>query len=985
MKNSRRTIIRIISILLTCIIVLSGSVRAFAAEAESADQALLGRLPVYCMDNNGNLFWLEVLSEDNRLYVKSTSFAKKFGYLTAETETSVQFLQCANKEGEDYKWMLVSDFKLNSDRVWTMSEGKVTYYEAPYKSLKKGNDVWVPLQFALKIMGREMIVNEGFIVVSSPHESKEMILSRCNYSYTPEMMENSLCYLNSLNLGYETKSDSLLPEALDSVRGKYKWLYSKISNPMVSGDTNEEGLNELATYLVANVSPESTAYMNSYYELAQMYMSPSLMLAGTDVAGSLIYALSAKEYGENEEEANKMAEESIIKGMTIVEESAATVKEASPSTLVYNDAYLKAYSGLTGYNPVTEQWEDETVYPELVQSMFNYSGDPDDGIVKTLSFGLSFIPYVSTAQNTIASLYAANKCMIGAMAENEFASERFKDYLDQNSSKDSKVEQALRARIDNYSEYQVALMQKYLEEAVKKDVAAYAGGMLDKELGIPCGGTELLQVAAGKQPTGEEIREFSLNAARKIVENHIPMSKLFFLPLDIDKYSKEMQEIADKRLKKSKGAYLHASAFANEVRVNAFNDCNIDWAYCYFKADYTANRYYMSVLSNTFELKGASALTEADYRMETLLNEVMKEDLYHMAEIRAGIKYGLSEEDNAAYNAIYDDTALLAFVEEINLSVGNTNGNINAYGIITTSDEHVYYNDYKKNYSVHMSNANGSDDKVILNEQGFWLNAICTEDNEYLYYIDSNSDICAYDVSKSQKKTICQGDFSRLMVAYGYLFAVENGKLYRFLYNGTDALAERCEIIGNVGSCIVYQSDEIYYSSSGNELCRCNFNGEETEELGIHTSSFDIGNGNLYYSDNDDGRRIHSFNLITKTASDFLDVEDTYCLIYYSGMIYYKVDNSKSSAMVYAAMPPVNRQIVRVYAVEIDSNQYGGLEERWTKATAFGGDNRRIYNIGNGKIINEGYFRAFVKHPLVGVNMNSFWGYMGNLISNQMK
>ena len=980
MKN-RRTITRIVSILLSCVIVLSSSVRVFAAEKDPEDKPVRGRLPVYCMDNNGNLFWLEVYSEDNRLYVESNSFAKKFGYLTAETKTSVQFLQCANEEGEEYRWMLVSDFKINSDRVWIQSDRKTTYYKAPYKTLKKDDEIWIPLQFALKVMGREMIVNEGFIVVSQPHESEEMILERCNTSNTPEMLDQSIRYLNTLNLGFETKSDSLLPEAIAAEKNKYDWLYSKISDPEITGETSEEGMNELATYLVANVTPESQAYMDSYYELAQMYMSPSLMLAGTDVAGSMIYALSAKENGENVEEANKMAAEAIVKGKAVVEESAATVKEASPATLEYNDAFINAYTDLTGYNPITEDWENETVYQELIQCMYNYSGDPDDGIVKTLTFGLSFVPYVSKAKNSIASLCSANKIMTGALAENEFASERFENYLDNNSSKDDEMVKVLRARINNYTEYQAQLLNKYLVEAVEKDIEGYAAGKLDKELGIPCGGSEMLKILDGKELTQADIEAFSEKAVRKIIVSEIPMAKLFFLPQDIQQYCKEMEEIADKRLKKSKGAYLHAVAFANEIRVNAYNNKNIDWAYCYFKADYTANRYYLSVLSKTFDLKGLSGLTQDDLRMESLMNEAIKEDLYHMAEIRTGIKYGLSEEDNEAYNAVYDDTPLLAFIEEINLSLGNSNGNINSYGIITTSEEHVYYNDYLRNYSVHMTNSNGSKDKIIIREPAFWLNAICTEENEYLYYINDNSDICVYDVSNAAKSIVCQGNFNRLMIAYGYLFAVENGTLYRFVYNGTDTLTERYEIIKNVGSCIVYQSDEIYYSSILNELCRCDFDGEESEGFGIYTSSFDIANGNIYYSDNIDSGRIHSYNLITKKDTLILDVKDTYGLIYYAGMVYYKVDSSTSNGMVYAVMPAINRQITRVYTAEVDPAKYSGATDRWVKANAFGTDTRRIFNISNGKIVNEGYFRMFVKHPMVGVNLNTFWGYMGNLIS----
>ena len=115
MKKNKRTTLRIISLLLTCVIVLSGSIHAFAsntnATAQVSETEKTGRLPVYCMDNSGNLFWLDVYVKENKLYVKSTSFAQKFGYLTAETDNSVQFLQRANKKGENYKWQKQKSFQ----------------------------------------------------------------------------------------------------------------------------------------------------------------------------------------------------------------------------------------------------------------------------------------------------------------------------------------------------------------------------------------------------------------------------------------------------------------------------------------------------------------------------------------------------------------------------------------------------------------------------------------------------------------------------------------------------------------------------------------------------------------------------------------------------------------------------------------------------------------------------------------------------------
>ncbi len=895
---------------------------------------LHGYLPVYCIENDGSsMHFLEVCSVNGRLYTESKSFADKFGYQTAETDNhTVQFLQCANKAGENYRWTMLSCFAIGKRTVWLSDGTDTVYYDAPFESFKDKDGIWIPLQFALKIMGREMCINNGIIIVSQPHESQDMLINDVHKYYSSyfNVIERSNDYLREE--GFECSTDPLLSEAIRSENEKYEWLYSSVMNaPAVSG-VSSDGIDELATYLVSNVSPENEAMYGAYYELLQMYMSPETMLGGVEMVGSLVYAGQDESY------------EVTSTQIKIVEDSANLISEMNPENIKYNDAFRTAYLGLTGYDPINMTWENETIYEELCKALFVYRGDPNMEITTSLAYIFQFIPIVGSMSNSIANIYVYFQCMNNVMAKDDYASTRFGNYVSYGCGLDGNNEllTAIRDRVDDYDSYQQRIMEEAMAEALDSDVK---------------GGVD--------------------NYIRELIKAELPVFGFVFLLYDFDKYCADMKAAAEKDLEKKAGAYKWARYFAYSLMVDAYEQHNIDWAYCFYKTDCVAETYYLKALEKSGvgnEMPSDEYLSLCD-----LVRERVEEDTYHLAEIKVGICYGLNPENNEQYNNDYDDSKLLQYIEEIDFSVGNSNANMNAYGFVASTEEHIFLVDSNESYRAYMTNLKGTEKKQITNGSVMWLNAIDTDSGEFLYYINDSGDIYVYDVVENTNTELAEGAYSKLMVGYGYIFAIENGVLYRFDINKKE-VGDRKELVSDIGSCVAYTDDCIYYTNTGNELFKSDLEGDKEESLGIRTASFDISNGNIYFSNEDDSRRIYIYNELSGFTSLLSDKENTYCLNFYNGMVYFKVDDDMDNGLLYSVVPLVNVVVTRVYSWEGQDDEIGvGLSS--DIVNNFGRTDRRMFNILNGKIYNEAYLWIISEYPVAGINKNVIMGVLGYKIS----
>lgn len=952
-----KNLIRMVSLVICLSLIFSAPGQILADSTESAENdhadTMYGRLLVYLLEGEGSQVALDVLVKDGFLYVRSSSFAKGFGYITAETDDSVQFLQTVNEEDEDYSWTLLSNFKINSKAVWLSDGNQVINYTAPVKTEKNEDGTWIPLQFALKIMGRELCINGNTILISSAHESTEMLIDSVNRAESSYF--NVVVVTNQLmeKMGLETNVSPLYTEALAAEADKNEWVYSYADRTKETAGHNSEATSELATYLVSNLGAENSAIYSAYYELIQMYFGTELLGVGADLVDSL------RKWEDEEAPDFSNAEKEF-------EAAVDAMCETNPDNMQMSDSFNRIYSDLIGYDPKSKEWTGDTVYEELLLAMITYSGDPDETVYETIDFAGSYLGSAGIASPMFAAEYANIQCMKNAFAKNDYAGSRFEKYLSQVTSHPGKAKlvDALNEKIANYFKYQTDLIDEYMGRAEDEIEESIRSDVLDdlEENFLKDGVIEIKPILKTGYDKVTTVADLFTNVTDLID--------------DVNEYQKKIEQIAENELLADSGAYYTAKTFADEIAGHAIKDRDIDWVYLFYRTEYIANYYYSQVLEKTQTKKSASADDVA--ALKKALTSLKKEDLYQLASIRMGIEYGLSPEDNTEYNNLYEDTPLLDYVEEINLSMGNSSANINACGFIAASDEHFFYASSDENYSVYMSDLNGKSEKKIINGWAHWLNTFIEDGQEYLFYIDSEYDIRRYNVETDSDERVSSGTYSNMMLAEGNIFVQENGNLYRIPIINAASYGEKELFISGIGNTVVYDEENVYYSDSDGEICCIDYAGENVEELNIFSTSFDISNGNLYYSNDKDDRSIYLYDTRMGITSKLSEVTDTYCISYYQGMVYYKVDDDRHSGLVYSVVPFVDLPIVRVYSWNGTDAWWVGIEDDESS----GRDTRRLYNIANGKIYNEGYTWDLWGAPVSGVTLQTAFNFIIYQISS---
>lgn len=929
MKNKFFT--KVISFFLILSFFVSTPVSAYAKESDNSVQSdLYGRLPVYLLDNGGDISYLEVYRHKENLYVKASSFANKLGYSIGYTDNGVQFLQSENSADEDYSWTYLSNFKNKSKAVWLFDGEEVTNYTAPYKTIKNDQGTWIPLQFAIKIMGREMVINSGLIVVSEPHESIDTIIN--NVDGTDSRMFPIIVEFNNAIEGtdIEAATSPLLTQAIAAESKKNNWVGRAVNKTVTYGVTTKSGVDELATYLVSNLGPENTAIYKNYYELMLMYMDQGYLLSADSVVDAAI---------DSDFSANTSFED----GKSIIESYADAFVNNNSSTINYNYAFNSAYSGLTGYSPIDKEWTNGLVYNDFLDTMITYKGDPSERTKTNIEYFSSFLGHLSDYSSGMSYFYVTVQCARNELAENTYSRNIFEKYLSENKSHtaDKDLINSLSERVEDYTAYQKKLLDKHTADIYSID----EGDVKD--------------------------------AAVDVIDEYIPGVSSLYSILSIknnfEDYQKELNEIAQNELMADNSNYKLARGLANEIGRYTSSNKEADWAYIFYRTEYISNYYHYLALGNS---RASTYLTEEKISdIRALLNNAMDEDTHQLAALRSGINYGLDPKDNTSYNKNYDDSKYIEFIEEIDMSKGNSNANINNCGFATISTNYKFYVDADDNYKAYMESLEKKGSKVeVSNGWAHWLNTFENEGVEYLIYVNENLDLCSYNTETGETVTLSEGSYSNAMVAYGYIFAKENGALYRLELSNGSSIGEKVQIISNIGECAVYDDDIILFSDTSGEVYKTDLDGTEKTDLSINSNSFDISNGNLYFSNNNDARTLYVYNIITGISTKLGSTENTYCINVNGGMVYFKIDDGKSSSLVYSIVPFVDKAIPRVYS-------WKGSDKDWDASNedddvASGRDLRRVYNISNGKIYNEGYTWILTEYPLAGVSRKGIFGYV---------
>ena len=839
-----------------------------AVSEDSAQENIYGRLPVYLLDNGGSISYLEVYKCNENLYVKASSFARKMGYSIGYKTNGVQILQTENSSDREYRWLFLSEFENNSKSVCVFDGTDITNYTAPCATIKNDQGTWIPLQFAIKIMGREMVINSGVAVISEPHESISTIIN--NVSVLDLRLFPAIVEFNKEV--EETYTNPILTQAVFAETSNSVWLARFLDKSVDEKSTLIEGVDELATYLVSNLGPENKAIYKTYFELMLMYMDQGYLQA----ADSLIDCGATID-------SNFSADTSFDEGKEIIESSAASFIDSNSSTLEYNYAFDNTYRALTGYSPLKKEWVDEMVYADFLDTMITYKGAPDKGIITSMEFITSLLGPLSNYKSNISHLYVSARCARNELAENAYSRDIFKDYLSTNRahSANSLLIKSISERVENYEAYQKKILDEHAKEVQSID--------------------------------DEDIKEDLVDKGTK---NRPAVSSLYEVVRLFHDYSNcllTLDRIAQQKLMIDNRNFYLAKGLANELARYISDHRDADWAYIFYRSEYISNYYLSSALSNS---KASNYISdESKSAIITLLNSVMNKDTYQLALLRAGSDYGLKLEDNVSYNEKYDDSAYIEVLENVDMSKGNSNSNINNCGFVTMSTNHKFYVDAENDYKAYMESPGKKGNKVeVSNGWAHWLNSFEDGDTEYLLYVNENLDLCSYNTISGETLILSEGDYSNAMVAYGYVFAKENGTLYRLeLQKGTN-VGEKIPIAENVGDCIAYDYDMILFSDEDGKVFKTNIDGLERTDLEINSDSFDIDNGNLYYSNNEDNRTIYVYNIMTGISTKLSTEENAYCLNVNNGLVYFKIDDGKSSSLVYSLVPFADKVIPRVYS-----------------------------------------------------------------------
>jgi len=935
MKN--KIIIKSISYLLILLFFVKTPISVYAKESDDSVQSdLYGRLPVYLLDNGGDITYLEVYIHKDNLYVKASSFANEFGYSIGYTDDGVQLLQAENSSDEDYSWTFLSNFKNKSKAVWVFDGEEVTNYTAPFKTIKNDQGTWIPLQFAIKIMGREMVINSGGIVVSEPHETIDTIINNVD-GVDSRMFPTIVAFNNAIErTDVEVTTSPILTQAIAAESKKNNWIGRAVFKSVSSGVSSKSGVDELATYLVSNLGPENTAIYRAYYELMLMYMDQGHFLSADAIIDSAL-------------DSDFSTDTTFEGGKSIVESYAAAFVENNSSTINYNYAFDNAYIDLTGYSPIDKKWTNGLIYNDFFDTMITYKGDPKEGTKTNIEYFSSFLGPLSDYSSEISEFYVIAICARNELAENTYSRNIFEKYLLEKRSHtaDEGLINSLTERVENYTEYQKKLLGEQTADIYSIDE--------------------------------DDIEDAFVDKIDKYKSGFSSFYSILTIRSDFEEYQKDLNEIAQNELMADNSNYILARGLADEIGGYISSNKEAEWAYIFYRTEYISNYYHYKALENS---KASNYMSNEEIsEIKSLLSSVMYEDTYQLAALRSGINYGLNPKDNTSYNKSYNDSKYIEFVEEFDMSKGNSNANINNCGFVTTSTNYMFYVDADYNYKAYMESLNEKGTRVeVSNGWAHWLNSYENESVEYLIYVNENLDLCSYNTETGETVTLSKGSYSNAMVAYGYIFAKEKGALYRLELPNGSSIGEKVQIVSNVGECAVYDDDIILFSDTSGEVYKTDFDGAAKTDLSINSNSFDISNGNLYFSNNNDARTLYVYNIMTKISTKLGSTENIYCINVNSGLVYFKIDDGKSSSLVYSIVPFIDKAIPRVYSWKGPDDDWGYINE--DDDVDSGRDSRRVYNISDGKIYNEGYTWILTEYPLVGVSVKGIFGYLCYKVSD---
>jgi hypothetical protein len=157
---------KVISFVLAVVLMLSCNISAFAIEDFTNYKTV--SMEVEFSDNVGKSEYLTFMLKDNNVYVLATELALRLGYTILVQDECVVIYN----DSSDVLPYGITVFLYNSTAVGhSIFSQMIDDYEAPFPSIKNGDDAWIPFEFSLMILGSSVSIIDNVLCIDIPEKS----------------------------------------------------------------------------------------------------------------------------------------------------------------------------------------------------------------------------------------------------------------------------------------------------------------------------------------------------------------------------------------------------------------------------------------------------------------------------------------------------------------------------------------------------------------------------------------------------------------------------------------------------------------------------------------------------------------------------------------------------------------------------------------------------------------------------------------------
>ena len=727
-----------ISLVLIFVIIISMAVPAFAAE--SIEEYYTIR--VEYSDNIGNQESLDVMIQNDNVFVDAKMLAERLGYTFGENDESTVIYNTNASNGLP---LGITQFKYNSTQVSHMLfNNMIDAYEAPFASVKNSEGSWIPFEYSLLLLNSGMMITDGAVLIDIP--TKRIV------DYFFDVAKNSSKY------GFDWADDFGYTETDIKVLGGSSHLIN-----VFSGALGFDGASWASLFQQFAGSMDS--YDKKYGENLAMLIcteSDKELQASTEKVKLLSNLLNAD--GDLGKLLSFTSDMTDFQVGTLYKQCEAVlngIKTGNSSAVDYSRAYQALEKALDKQTWFSHTGENILDIQKGVTSATGKSFSVLDVGVKVAEI----VGYAKEFQN-----------------QDEFSLAAFTHYLESDNSALG-LPDAMKTSMIDYSDALSKSIDGYMGKCFLDNIDQW---MLDaaKEQ-VP------LHKMLGTQAAVVLIAWDIASKTIPFIANGLSGADNFELAL----YSMVFQSSAFI-------SYLnkHDFVFADTANITAENMYELSqYCYIYLKSCYITREAALASLANK-----SSSIKEKIQPLVDYQNSINTEIATIMIELKGantindGLVFGFLPSDNEEYLDKYDNTQLVQWILARDLvtdTYAQTYGNVANGGLVAEFNDGIFYilktggkGINSQQYTLYCFN--NTTGKSVEIASAYYMDSINVVGN-YMYYRyenkgDINSYLCKMNIDGTEKTNIISGLFYSPIVIDDWIYFTQFGSISRCRTDGSN-------------------------------------------------------------------------------------------------------------------------------------------------------------------------------------------------------